>query len=327
MERRKLGTQGLEVPAVGLGCMGMSIAYGVRREEDAIATIHHAIDRGAAFLDTSDAYGNGKNEELVGRAIAGKRDRVILATKFGQLRAPDGKTAINGKPDYVISACEASLKRLGTDRIEVYFQHRVDPQTPIEDTVGAMARLVEQGKVRYIGLSEAGPDTIRRAHATHPLCALQTEYSLWSRFPEDALLPTCRALGIGYVAYAPLGRGFLTATIHSPADLIEEDRRREHPRFFADNMARNNALLGVLEEIAAAKGATPAQVAIAWLLAQGEDIVPIPGTKKVRYLDENLAAAEFILADSDLTRLNDTFAPDVTAGTRYPEKQMAALGI
>ena len=327
MENRKLGTQGLEVPPVGLGCMGMSIAYGVRRDEDGIATIHHAIDRGAAFLDTSDAYGNGKNEDLVGKAIAGKRDKVILATKFGNLRLPDGKTAINGKPDYVIEACEASLKRLGTDVIDLYFQHRVDADTPIEDTVGAMSRLVEQGKVRFLGLSEAGPDTIRRAHATHPISALQTEYSLWSRFPEEEILPTCRELRIGYVAYSPLGRGFLSGTIRTPDDRVENDRRHDHPRFWAENMEKNNALLGVLDEIASAKGATPAQVALAWLLAQGNDIVPIPGTKKIKYFDENLAAADLSLGSDDLEKLGAVFKPDVTAGTRYPEKQLGRLGI
>jgi len=327
MERRKLGTQGLEAPAVGLGCMGMSIAYGVRRDEDAIETIHHAIDRGGAFLDTSDAYGNGKNEDLVGRAIAGKRDNVILATKFGNLRLPDGKTGVNGKPDYVIEACEASLKRLGVDTIDLYYQHRVDAETPIEDTVGAMARLVEQGKVKYLGLSEAGPATIRRAHATHPISALQTEYSLWSRFPEEEILPTCRSLGIGYVAYAPLGRGFLTATIRKPDDLIEDDRRHDHPRFWPENMEKNSALLGVLEEVAAAHNASAAQIAIAWVLAQGDDIVPIPGTKKVAYFDQNLAAADIKLSDDDFEKLGDVFKPDATAGTRYPEKQMARLGI
>ena len=327
MENRKLGTQGLEVPPVGLGCMGMSIAYGVRRDEDGIATIHHAIDRRAAFLDTSDAYGNGKNEDLVGKAIAGKRDKVILATKFGNLRLPDGKTAINGKPEYVIEACEASLKRLGTDVIDLYFQHRVDADTPIEDTVGAMSRLVERGMVKYLGLSEAGPDTIRRAHATHPISALQTEYSLWSRFPEEEILPTCRELGIGYVAYSPLGRGFLSGTIRKPDDLVENDRRHDHPRFWPENMEKNNALLGVLDDVASAKGATPSQVALAWLLAQGDDIVPIPGTKKTKYFDENLAAADLSLGSDDLEKLGAVFKPDVTAGTRYPEKQLGRLGI
>lgn len=327
MHMRELGNQCLMVPAVGLGCMGMSIAYGVRRDEDGIATIHHAIDRGAAFLDTSDAYGGGKNEDLVGRAIAGKRDGVILATKFGNIRLPEGKTVINGKPDYVVEACEASLKRLGTDVIDLYYQHRVDPETPIEDTVGAMARLVEQGKVRHLGLSEAGPDTIRRAHATHPISALQTEYSLWSRFPEDEILPTCRDLGIGYVAYSPLGRGYLSATIRTPDDLVENDRRHDHPRFWAENMAANEALLGVLENVASAHSVTPAQIAIAWVLAQGNDIVPIPGTKQTGYFDENIAAADLVLSNDDLESLGAVFKPGVTAGTRYPEKQLPHLGI
>lgn len=327
MIMRKLGNQGLQVPAVGLGCMGMSIAYGVRREEDGMATIHHAIDRGAAFLDTSDAYGSGKNEDLVGRAIAGKRSKTILATKFGNIRLPEGKTVINGRPDYVIEACEASLKRLGTDVIDLYYQHRVDPETPIEETVGAMAKLVEQGKVRYLGLSEAGPDTIRRAHATHPISALQTEYSLWSRFPEEEILPVCRELNIGYVAYSPLGRGFLSATIRTPEDLVENDRRHDHPRFWAENMATNESLLGVLEKVASVHAVKPAQVAIAWVLAQGDDIVPIPGTKKISFLDENMAASGLSLSYEDLERLGSVFTPGITAGTRYPEKQLPRLGI
>ena len=324
---RKLGNQGLEVPAIGLGCMGMSIAYGVRVEADAIATIDRAIDLGAAFLDTSDAYGNGKNEDLVGKAIAGKRDKVILASKFGNLRLPDGKTAINGRPDYVISACEASLKRLGTDVIDLYYQHRVDADTPIEDTVGAMSRLVEQGKVRFLGLSEAGSETIRRAHATHPISALQTEYSLWTRDVESENLPTCRELGIGFVAYSPIGRGFLSATIRTPDDLVENDRRHDHPRFWPENMEKNGELLGILEEVASRHSASAAQVALAWLLAQGDDIVPIPGTKKIKYLEENLAAIDLMLSDADRRDLTSVFQPGVTAGTRYPEKQMPRLGI
>jgi len=327
MINRKLGNQGFEVPAIGLGCMGMSIAYGVRVESDAIATIDRAIELDAAFLDTSDAYGNGKNEDLVGKAIAGKRAKIILATKFGNLRLPEGKTAINGKPDYVISACEASLKRLGTDVIDLYYQHRVDPDTPIEDTVGAMSRLVEQGKVRFLGLSEAGAQTIRRAHAIHPIAALQTEYSLWTRDVESEILPTCRELGIGFVAYSPLGRGFLSATIRTPGDLVENDRRHDHPRFWPENMEKNGDLLGILEEVAARHSATASQVALAWLLAQGNDIVPIPGTKKVRYLEENLAAAELALPEEDQEALTAVFQPGVTAGTRYPEKQLPRLGI
>jgi aryl-alcohol dehydrogenase-like predicted oxidoreductase len=324
---RKLGNQGLEVPAIGLGCMGMSIAYGVRVEADAIATIDRAIDLNAAFLDTSDAYGNGKNEDLVGKAIAGKRDKIILATKFGNLRLPDGKTAINGKPDYVISACEASLMRLGTDVIDLYYQHRVDPDTPIEDTVGAMSRLVEQGKVRFLGLSEAGAQTIRRAHATHPISALQTEYSLWTRDVEAEILPTCRELGIGFVPYSPLGRGFLSATIRTPGDLVENDRRHDHPRFWPENMEKNGSLLDVLEEVASRHSVTPAQVALAWLLAQGDDIVPIPGTKKTKFLEENLAAVDLTLSDADRQDLTSVFQPGITAGTRYPEKQLPRLGI
>lgn len=327
MKTRKLGSEGLEVPAIGLGCMGMSISYGVRNDEDGIATIHHAIERGAAFLDTSNAYGKGKNEDLVGRAIAGKRDKVILATKFGNNRTPEGATEINGRPEHVIEACDASLQRLGTDHIDLYFQHRVDPDTPIEDTVGAMSRLVEQGKVRYLGLSEAGPDTIRRAAATHPISALQTEYSLWSRFPEEEILPTCRELGIGYVAYSPIGRGFLSATIRTPDDLIENDRRHDHPRFWKENMDANASLLDVLVEVADNHGATPAQIALAWLLSRGEDIVPIPGTKKIAYLDENIAAADITLTGDELSRLDGAFKPDGTAGTRYPEKQLPRLGI
>ena len=326
MINRKLGNQGLEVPAIGLGCMGMSIAYGVRVESDAIATIDRAIELDAAFLDTSDAYGNGKNEDLVGKAIAGKRDKITLASKFGNLRLPEG-TVINGRPDYVISACEASLKRLGTDVIDLYYQHRVDPDTPIEDTVGAMSRLVEQGKVRFLGLSEAGAETIRRAHATHPISALQTEYSLWTRDVESEILPTCRELGIGFVPYSPLGRGFLSATIRTPDDLVENDRRHDHPRFWPENMEKNGALLGILEDVASRHSVTAAQVALAWLLAQGDDIVPIPGTKKTRYLEENLAAVDLNLSDSDRQDLTAVFQPGVTAGTRYPEKQLPRLGI
>ncbi|MDH3452564.1 MAG: aldo/keto reductase [Gammaproteobacteria bacterium] len=327
MEKRKLGSQGLSVPAIGLGCMGMSISYGVRDEDQALATLAHAIELGAAFLDTSDGYGSGKNETLLGKALAGHREQVILATKFGNLTFPDGRKGVSGKPEHVVSACEASLARLKTDVIDLYYQHRVDPDTPIEETVGAMSRLVEQGKVRFLGLSEAGADTIRRAHATHPISALQTEYSLWTRDVEAELLPLCRELGIGFVAYSPLGRGFLTGTIRAPEDLIESDRRHDHPRFSADNMARNIELLGVLEEIAKSRAGTPAQVALAWVLSRGDDIVPIPGTKRAAILDENLAAAGIELSDEDLGRLEAAFAPGVAAGTRYPEKQLAGLGI
>lgn len=327
MQTRNLGALGLQVPAIGLGCMGMSIAYGVKDDAESIATIHRAIELGAGFLDSSDSYGFGKNEDLVGKALRGKRDNVILATKFGNLKLPDGTRTVSGKPDHVAQACEESLKRLGTDVIDLYYQHRVDPDTPIEDTVGAMARLVEQGKVRYLGLSEAGPDTIRRAHATHPISALQTEYSLWTRDAETELLPLCRELGIGYVAYSPVGRGFLSATIRAPEDMIETDRRHDHPRFSPENIESNSALLPVLQEVATAKGVTAAQVAIAWVLAQGDDIVPIPGTKRRTYLEENLAALDIALSAADMAKLTDVFTPGITAGTRYPAKQMTTIGI
>ena len=325
MKKRKLGV--LEVPAVGLGCMGMSVAYGVMDDKLSIATIHRAIELGAAFLDTSDSYGRGANEELLARAIEGRRSDVIVATKFGNIRLPDGSRTVNGKPDYVISACEASLARLKTDVIDLLYQHRVDPATPIEDTVGAMARLVEQGKVRALGLSEAGPDTIRRANATHPITALQSEYSLWTRDVEAEILPLCRELGIGYVPFAPLGRGFLTATILTPDDLVEGDRRRAHPRFTPENMEKNVALLSVLEGVAAANGATEAQVALAWLLAQGDDIVPIPGSKRTKHLEENLSALDVTLSGQGLSTLNDAFRPGAVAGPRYTEEQMAGVGI
>ena len=328
MEKRKLGTQGLEVPAIGLGCMGMSISYGVCDPKIAIATIHRAIEMDAGFLDTSDAYGRGANEELLARALeGGRRDQVILASKFGNRRQPDGSTIVSGSPKDVADACEASLQRLDTDHIDLLYQHRVDPYTPIEDTVGAMARLVEQGKVRYLGLCEAGPDTIRRANATHPISALQTEYSLWSRFVEAEILPLCRDLGIGFVPYSPLGRGYLTGTIRKPEDLIESDRRHDHPRFWPENMEKNAALLPVIERIAAAKDATQAQIALAWVLAQGDDLVPIPGTKRPDYLEQNIAAIDVNLADDEQKELAAVFTVDITAGTRYPEKQLKTLGI
>lgn len=307
--------------------MGMSQTYGASDDSESIATIHHALDQGLTFLDTADFYGQGANEELVGRAIRERRDAVVLATKFGNVRLADGGRAVNGRPDYVVQACEASLKRLGVDVIDLYYQHRIDPDVAIEETVGALAGLVEAGKVRHIGLSEAGAETIRRAHATHPLTALQTEYSLWTRDVEGGVLPLCRELGIGYVAYSPLGRGFLTATIRGSDQLIESDRRRNFPRFGPDNLGRNLALLEPLETIARARGCTPAQVSLAWLLAQGEDIAPIPGTKQRTYLDQNVQALDITLEAEEVERLNATFAPGVAAGTRYPASGMRRHGL
>ena len=324
MQHRRLGKSPLEVSGIGLGCMGMSTAYGEPNNEESIATIHQALDAGINFLDTSDAYAKGVNEELVGRAIKGRRDQVILTTKFGNLRTPDGKPMVDGRPEYVPKACEASLKRL--EGIDLYLQHRVDPEVPIEDTVGAMAKLIDQGKVRYIGLSEAGAETVRRAHATHPITALQSEYSLWTREMEQEILPACRELGIGYIAYAPLGRGFLTGTIRTADNLIAQDRRRAHPRFQEENLQVNLRLLEPLKEIAAAKGCTTGQVALAWVLAQGDDIVPIPGTKHRRYLQENIAALEVQLDAEDLDRLTAAFPIGVTSGDRYPPGQMRVVG-
>jgi aryl-alcohol dehydrogenase-like predicted oxidoreductase len=319
MERRRLGSQGLEVSAEGLGCMGMSEFYGPTDEAEAIATIQRALDLGVDFLDTADMYGPFTNERLVGRALAGRRHEVVLATKFGNERREDGSwVGINGRPEYVRSACEASLARLGVDHIDLYYQHRVDKTVPIEETVGAMAALVGEGKVRYLGLSEASPATIRRAHAVHPITALQTEYSLWSRDPEEAVLPAVRELGIGFVAYSPLGRGFLTGRFRSPDDLRDEgDFRSRHPRFQGDNLARNLELLGRLEEIALEKGVTAAQLALAWVLHRGADVVPIPGTKKRRYLEENVTAAAIELSDGELARLDEALPPGATAGQRY----------
>jgi aryl-alcohol dehydrogenase-like predicted oxidoreductase len=308
--------------------MGMSTAYGERDDESSTKAIHHAIELGAGFLDTSDAYGNGVNEELVGKAIAGKRDKVILASKFGNIRLPDGGREIVGRADYVPQACDASLRRLGVDHIDLYYQHRVDATVPIEETVGAMARLIEAGKVRYLGLSEAGPETIRRANATHPISALQSEYSLWCRDLEADVLPTCRDCGIGFVAYSPVGRGFLTATIKDlGTDLLAKDRRHDHPRFHPENFEQNLKLLPVLEDVAADKGCTAGQLALAWLLAKGEDIVPIPGVKHADRLDENLAAMDISLDEVDIARLESVFVHGVTAGTRYPAGQMKRIGI
>lgn len=319
MEIRKLGTQGLEVSALGLGCMGMSEFYSGRNEQEAIATIHRALEIGVTLLDTADMYGLGDNEELVGKAIADRRDRVILATKFGILRGEDASfQGVNGKPEYVHQSCDASLQRLGIDTIDLYYLHRVDPEVPIEDTVGAMAELVQQGKVRYLGLSEAAPATIRRAQAVHPISALQTEYSLWSREPEDEILPTVRQLGIGFVAYSPLGRGFLSGQFKSPDDFPQDDYRRHSPRFQGENFNKNLAVVEQVEEIAKAKGVTPSQLAIAWLLAQGNDIVPIPGTKRRKYLEENVAATDITLTPEELKQIEAAAPQGVTLGDRYP---------
>ena len=333
MRKLKLGNGGPEVSAMGLGCMGMSISYGEPDDKESIATIHRAIDLGINLIVTSDAYGGGVNEALVGQAIKGKRDKVLIATKFGNLalagRGGDGGAAAltGGDPDYVPQACEKSLKALGVDVIDIYGLHRVDATVPIEDTVGAMKRLVEQGKVRYLQLSEAGPETLRRANKVHPIVALETEYSLWSRDVEHAILPACRELGISFMAYAPLGRGFLTATMKTLDALLPADRRRDHPRFAAENINKNSNLLKPIEAIALARQCTPAQIALAWLLAQGVDIVPIPGTKRRTYLEQNCAALDVKLSAEDIATLKKAFPPGVTAGTRYPEKQMKALGI
>jgi aryl-alcohol dehydrogenase-like predicted oxidoreductase len=307
--------------------MGMSAMYGEADEAESVATIHRAIDLGITFLDTADMYGAGHNEELVGRAIAGRRDQVVLATKFGNIRRPDGTVAVNGRPEYVAEACEASLKRLRVDQVDLYYQHRVDPAVPIEETVGAMARLIKQGKVRFLGLSEAAPATIARAQKVHPIAALQTEYSLWSRDAEVEILPCCREFGIGYVAYAPLGRGFLGGKIRAAADLTPFDHRLNLPRYQPENLARNLRLLQVLEELAAAKGCTPAQVALAWVLAQECGIVPIPGTKRQSYLEENARAAEIELKTENLARLDRAFQPGAAAGERYPAAMMKRVGL
>lgn len=325
MKQRKLG--GLDVSALGLGCMGMSTTYGERNDEESTKTLHRAIELGCTFLDSSDAYGAGRNEELLGQALAGKWDQVVIATKFGNLGKINPERPVDGRPEYVQEACEKSLKRLGCDVIDLYYQHRVDPQVPIEDTVGAMARLIEQGKVRFLGLSEAGVDTIRRAHATHPITALQTEYSLWTRDIETEILPACRELGIGFVGYAPVGRGFLTGAITSRDAFVEGDGRLGHPRFAEENMQKNKYLLGPLQKVATAHGATMAQIAIAWALAQGDDIVPIPGTKRRKYLEENLGALDILLSADELASLADAFPPGITAGTRYPAGGMKGVGI
>jgi len=326
MKTRKLGRQGLEVSALGLGCMGMSDFYGGRDEAESVATINRALDLGVTFLDTADMYGVGANEELVGRVVRERRDWIIVATKFGNVRGPDGSfKGVNGRPDYVRAACDASLKRTGLDFIDLYYQHRVDPEVPIEETVGAMADLVSAGKVKYLGLSEAAPATIRRAHAVHPITALQTEYSLWSRDVEDQILPTVRELGIGFVPYSPLGRGFLTGQFKTPDDLDAGDTRRNHPRFQGEAFQKNLDLVAAIGVMAADKGCTPAQLALAWVLRQGEDIVPIPGTKRRKYLEENLGALDVELSDADLARIDDILPPGAAQGTRYPDASMASI--
>jgi aryl-alcohol dehydrogenase-like predicted oxidoreductase len=326
MQQRKLGRLGPNVSALGLGCMGMSEFYGPRDESEAIATLHRALDLGIDFLDTADMYGPYTNEELVGRALRGRRRGVVLATKFGIVREP-GKMprAINGRPEYVRQACEGSLKRLGVETIDLYYQHRVDPATPIEDTVGAMSELVREGKVRFLGLSEAGAETIRRAHAVHPITALQSEYSLWTRDPEDGILATCRALGVAFVAYSPLGRGFLTGQIKRFEDLAEDDYRRFSPRFMGENFQRNLDLVRRVEQMAAEKKVHPSQLALAWVLAQGEDIVPIPGTKRRKYLEENVGALDVRLTPADLARIDEVLPRGAAAGLRYPEAMMAVV--
>ncbi len=326
METRHFSNTGISVSRIGLGCMGMSDFYGPRDNAESLATIHRSLDLGVTFLDTADMYGVGRNEELVGEAIAGRRPEVFLATKFGSVRGPNGEfLGVNGRPEYVHQACHASLKRLNVETIDLYYQHRVDPHTPIEDTVGAMAELVKAGKVRFLGLSEAAPGTIRRAHAVHPIAALQTEYSLWTRDPEAELLSVTRELGIAFVAYSPLGRGFLTGQFRTIDDLDVTDWRRNNPRFQGANFQKNLDLVQAIEAIAARKGCTASQLALAWLLAQGEDIFPIPGTRRIQYLEQNAAAATISLSVAELEEIDSAFPSDAASGTRYPEAGMAAV--